>query len=162
MYKLLLLSLFFLLFVHGCSTKRAYKSFPKHTTAYQLQTDDTTAQKLYNRYKEWEGVSYCYGGEDKNGVDCSGFVQKIYKEAFDISIPRTTHTQIKVGRRVSRDSLKAGDLLFFQTSYKGLHSGIYLENDTFIHASSKYGVKLSNLKSSYWRQRFYQARRLLP
>ena len=94
-------------------------------------------------------------------MDCSALVQRIYKEAFNIKLPRTTKEQIKVGKAVSKKALKEGDILFFKTSYNVLHSGIYLEKGEFIHASSTEGVILSNIHNPYWRAKYYQARRLL-
>jgi lipoprotein Spr/probable lipoprotein NlpC len=66
-----------------------------------------------------------------------------------------------VGKRVSKKSLKEGDILFFKTSYRVMHVGIYLERGEFIHTSSKHGVTLSNIHNPYWRAKYYEARRIL-
>ena len=148
------------LFFTACSTQKSLPSIQNNHTPYKLQTSNLVTQKLYSSYKKWAGTPYCYGGEGHNGIDCSALVQKIYKEAFNLQLPRTTKEQLKVGKAVHKNDLKEGDLLFFKTSYKALHTGIYLEKGNFIHASSKYGVKISNIRNSYWRKNYYLARRL--
>ena len=116
-----------LLFSSCSTTPKAYKTLPskEKKVSYKLQKQNFVTQALYREYKKWAGVQYCYGGEDKNGMDCSALVQTIYKEAFNIKLPRTTKEQIKRGKRVSKKSLKEGDILFFKTSYNVLHTGKY-------------------------------------
>ena len=153
-----------LLFSACSTTQQKYKKLPPRQTkktSYKLHKKNFVTTTLYKEYEKWAGVKYCYGGEDKNGMDCSALVQRIYKEAFNIKLPRTTKEQIKAGKAVSKKALKEGDILFFKTSYNVLHSGIYLEKGEFIHASSKYGVTLSNIRNPYWRAKYYKARRLL-
>ena len=166
MFKLFLF--FWLFFFSACSTKRAPYIEPKHPPllkhqphSYKLHNKNHITTKLLLSYEKWQGVKYCYGGESNNGIDCSSLVQQIYKEAFHIKLPRTTKEQIKKGIKITKKELKEGDLLFFKTSYKELHTGIYLEKGNFIHASSKYGVSLANIHNPYWRSRYYQAKRLL-
>ncbi|SFV70255.1 putative lipoprotein [hydrothermal vent metagenome] len=130
-------------------------------TTYKLHKKNFVTTTLYKEYKKWAGVHYRYGGKNTNGIDCSALVQTIYKEAFNIHLPRTTKEQLKIGKRVTKSNLKEGDILFFKTSYHLLHSGIYLERGNFIHASSKYGVRLSNIHNPYWRAKYYTARRIL-
>jgi lipoprotein Spr/probable lipoprotein NlpC len=149
-----------LLTLSSCSTTKPQKSLiltPSHAT----EANRPTLAKLYDLYEKYAGVKYCYGGTNQNGIDCSALVQNIYKEAFGITIPRTTKQQIKVGILVEKKSLKEGDILFFKTSYKNLHSAIYLEKGEFIHASSKHGVTRSSIHNPYWRARYLEARRIL-
>lgn len=153
-----------LLFLACSTTQPKYKKLPPQQTkkrSYNLHKKNFVTTTLYKEYEKWAGVQYCYGGTSKKGMDCSALVQRIYKEAFNIKLPRTTIEQIKVGKAVSKKALKEGDILFFKTSYNVLHSGIYLEKGEFIHASSTEGVILSNIHNPYWRAKYYQARRLL-
>ena len=163
MKRFVLFLLLALLFTACSTTSHSYKKLPtqKKKVSYTLQKQNFVTKALYKEYKKWAGVKYCYGGEDRNGIDCSALVQTIYKEAFNIKLPRTTTLQIKQGRKVTKSSLKEGDILFFKTSYNTLHAGIYLEKGKFIHTSSKYGVILSNIHNPYWRAKYYAARRLL-
>ena len=113
--------------------------------------------------KKWQNTPYKLGGASVSGSDCSGFIQSVFKEHFKASVPRTTVTQFQSGVSVRRNALKAGDIVFFRTGRgpNGLHTGIYVEGDEFIHLSTKGGVKKVSLNSSYWKPKFIGARRYL-
>lgn len=112
-------------------------------------------------YSKYQGVPYRYGGMDSNGFDCSGFINVAYREAVQKTVPRTTTELAKAGLPVRRDQLQSGDVVFFETSYKQLHAGIYLDDGTFIHASTSKGVIRSSLENDYWKRRYLKARRFL-
>ena len=106
------------------------------------------------------GAPYRLGGSSVKGLDCSGFVKKIY-QFFNIDLPRTAFEQSHIGLRVARDELIEGDLLFFNTRRKLGHVGIYIGNNEFVHASSrKRGVRIDNLNTPYFDKRFVRAVRL--
>ncbi|MHB8908248.1 MAG: C40 family peptidase [Syntrophales bacterium] len=106
------------------------------------------------------GAPYRLGGSSVTGLDCSGFVKKIY-HVFNIDLPRTASEQSRIGLRVSRSELVEGDLLFFNTRRKLGHVGIYIGNNEFVHASSrKRGVRVDNLDMPYYNKRFVRAVRL--
>jgi peptidoglycan DL-endopeptidase LytE len=106
------------------------------------------------------GAPYRLGGSSVTGVDCSGFVKKIY-QFFNIDLPRTAFEQSHVGMRVARHELVEGDLLFFNTRKTLGHVGIYIGNNEFVHASSrKKGVRVDNLNTPYYDRRFIRAVRL--
>jgi len=151
--KIIWLFLATLLLFSGCSTKQK-RPFPSGKKNKVLQ-------KLYLEYEYWEGSSYKYGGTKEGAIDCSAFVQSIYKTAFGKIIPRTTWLQAKEGRYIAKKNLKAGDLVFFKTSKRDRHVGIYLKNGKFMHASSSRGVTISSINSSYWRKKYWMARRIL-
>lgn len=117
--------------------------------------------KLMLHYNEWNGVPYRYGGSNKTGIDCSGFVQLTYKKIFFKNIPRTTLSQSSIGQQISRQELTQGDLVFFKRSRSFRHVGIYLENGYFMHASTSRGVTISKLDSEYWEKLFWKAKRIL-
>ena len=71
----------------------------------QLNNDEIIKNSLMDFYAEWKGVKYKLGGASKSGIDCSAFTQRIYKEKFDIKIPRSTRTQVKVGKKVAKSDL---------------------------------------------------------
>ncbi|MBV8596584.1 MAG: C40 family peptidase [Candidatus Eremiobacteraeota bacterium] len=105
------------------------------------------------------GVPYMWGGESFSGVDCSGFVQAVFRRN-GIELPRTADAQFEVGRRVAGSGLQPGDLVFFQTYAEGAsHVGIYLGQGQFVHASSSNGVRVDSMSESYYASRFIGARR---
>ncbi len=116
--------------------------------------------ELLDFYSEWEGVEYKLGGDSKNGIDCSGFTQKAFKEKFNMTMPRTTTMQSQVGKEIDKSELKSGDLIFFKTGDIN-HVGIYLENGMFIHASTKTGVTISELDNSYFSKSYWKAQRVI-
>ncbi|MEU9232937.1 C40 family peptidase [Streptomyces subrutilus] len=77
------------------------------------------------------GKPYVWGATGPGSFDCSGLTQAAWRSA-GVSLPRTTYTQINAGRRVSRDQLAPGDLVFF---YSGVtHVGLYIGNGQMVHA----------------------------
>lgn len=115
---------------------------------------------LKQQYESWRGVPYRLGGMSRAGVDCSGFVQLTFKNKLGIKIPRSTEAQSKIGIPVDRRELETGDLVFFKTSWKKGHVGIYLNNGFFLHASTSRGVMISNLENPYWRRAYWMSRRI--
>lgn len=111
--------------------------------------------------RDWYGVPYEWAGESKDGVDCSAFVQNVYQEAFSYQLPRVTETQVQAGSKVTRSQVRAGDLVFFQPEGEWNHVGVYLGDNTFVHASSSDGVTEDSFDASYWRRYYWTARRLL-
>lgn len=108
------------------------------------------------------GVRYSYGGSTAEGMDCSGFTCQVFKYGANRNIPRSTIEQYRSGTRVSKENLRFGDLVFFNTTGESpSHVGIYLEDDVFVHASVVEGVTLSSLESTYYKRRFVGARRVL-
>ncbi len=106
------------------------------------------------------GAPYRLGGSSVTGIDCSGFVKKIY-EFFNIELPRTALEQSHVGLRVARNELVEGDLIFFHTRRPVGHVGIYIGNNQFVHAASRRkGVRVDNLDTPYYNKRFFRAVRL--
>ena len=108
---------------------------------------------LYNAGAHWLGVPHRMGGLTKRGVDCSGFVQIIYREIYGKRLERTAADMLKKNcKRVGRGRLREGDLVFFRTgrSRTPNHVGIYLKNGRFIHTSTSRGVMVSSLSEPYY------------
>jgi peptidoglycan endopeptidase LytE len=107
------------------------------------------------------GAPYRFGGSSVKGLDCSAFVKKIYA-FFDINLPRTAREQARVGKRISRNDLEVGDLVFFNTRRAFGHVGVYIGNNEFVHASSgrARSVKVDTLAKPYYDKRFVKAVRL--
>lgn len=122
---------------------------------------DDNADLLKRKAFGFLGIRYRFGGNSRNGLDCSSFVQQVFRE-MDIKLPRTAREQYVVGDQVATGDLKKGDLLFFRTyaSFPS-HVGIYLGDNKMIHASSKdRRVVVSRMNTQYYRSRFIGAKRI--
>ena len=105
-------------------------------------------------------MPYKVGGQDRDGIDCSGFTDKVYQEVTSLGLPRTSRGQWLKGAKVPPDAIQLGDLVFFQTTGSGVsHVGVSMGGNEFAHASTTKGVMFSSLTDPYWSQRFSGARR---
>ena len=124
-------------------------------------TETDVRARLLAALERWEGTPHRWGGLDHRGIDCSGLVVRVFRDAFGLTLPRTTEAQARIGRPVSRQALQAGDLVFFRLDRKNHHVGIYLGDGRFFHAASSTGVTVSRLDEPYWRRHYWTARRVL-
>ncbi len=141
--------------------KRKNAKISKKSVVYKSIQSGSLNQSLYNFYKNWQGTPYEFGGESKDGIDCSAFTQRAYEESFEISLPRTTDLQSKIGLQIDKNQLEMGDLIFFKTSYNDRHVGIYIQNGMFMHASTKEGVTISSLNNDYFIKHYWKSKRLI-
>jgi len=109
----------------------------------------------------YRGTHYRYGGSARGGFDCSGFTSYVYR-VRGVDLPHNAAAQFECGTPVSRNRLKEGDLVFFETTRRGIsHVGIYVGNGKFVHASSARGqVRVDSLDGGYYASRFRGARRV--
>ncbi len=124
----------------------------------------TSAQDLILKGLELVGINYRRGGTNpEQGLDCSGYVQVVFKEAIGKLLPRTAREQSQVGDAIDRNELKPGDLVFFNTMRHAFsHVGIYLGDNHFVHAPrTGTEIRVENMNQSYWVKRYNGARRIL-
>jgi cell wall-associated NlpC family hydrolase len=120
--------------------------------------DDEERQGLIKQAKTLLGVPYKLGGDGLTGIDCSAFVRRMFS-SVDVALPRTAREQYEAGRKISRQELTMGDLVFFRTKQHEQHPthvGIYIGNGQFIHASAlnKGGVRIDSLSADFYNARF--------
>lgn len=112
------------------------------------------------------GIRYRKGGDgpESGGFDCSGLVKKVFGISMGLSLPRTAVEMAGVGEKVSKQSLQAGDLVFFNTMNRAFsHVGIYLGDNRFLHSPRAGGkVRVERMDVSYWTKRFNGGRRVAP
>jgi cell wall-associated NlpC family hydrolase len=110
------------------------------------------------------GVGYKFGGNSPElGLDCSGFVRLVVKDALGKVLPRRSVEISEASTEIKSQELKPGDLVFFNTLKRAFsHVGIYIGNNQFIHAPSSGGVvRIETLDKQYWNDRFNGARRIV-
>ena len=145
-------------------TPKEYKKLLFNDQA-EVATESTATPKIKKQaftdfYSEWKDVRYKMGGTSKSGIDCSGFTQKVYKEKFGVSLPRTTVTQVDLGVEVKKSELIPGDLVFFKTSKTDKHVGVYVGNGEFLHASIK-GIQFTKLDKPFYKKNYWTSRRII-
>lgn len=145
----------------GPSEPETEDSGSRPPKAMSVSSVNEVKVSLMQAYRDWKGTPYVLGGASQNGVDCSKFVEIVFDDYFDISLPTNTRTQLNAGEGIRRAGIRTGDLVFFRTGRKSLHVGIAVNRGEFLHASTSNGVMISKLGNSYWRKRFLAARRIL-
>ena len=156
-----------LLMETSCATPRQVKT----TDAPEIKASGKTSdysdcqgieKRIRDEYGRWKGTRHRLGATGQGGIDCSGFVQAVYRNAFNMALPRTTKEQVKQGIPVKRHQLQAGDLVFFKPPGYPRHVGIFLRGKAFVHASKKKGVIISEIDPHYWGKYYWTARRIFP
>jgi len=131
-------------------------SLSKPTYIKQIQHNNTEITNNRISITKYIGIPYLYGGNDFNGIDCSSLVGLIYKEQYNINIPRTSYQIANIGFEV--DSFKQGDIMIFEH-----HVAFYINDNTFINATSE-GVLIDSINSitwnHYWKQRYIKTIRV--
>lgn len=119
-------------------------------------------EKLLMEIIKYLDTPYKFGGNSKNGIDCSAFTQTVFQNVFFLPLQRTARDQFTQGFVIDRSNLEFGDLVFFNTRRRVRpgHVGIYIGDNLFAHASSKHGVIVSSLEHEYYNRRFMGARRI--
>ena len=153
-YVLCLLA--FVLMISGCAATREN---PNRTGSAKADQIIQTARSLI-------GTPYSWGGTDPStGFDCSGYVRYVFAQN-GYALPRSTVEQTMVGQPISRRGLAPGDIVIFRLpggGQRGLHTGIYLGEGTFIHSPRRgESVKVENINSDHWVRWYVGARRILP
>jgi len=131
----------------------------------EVAVNDSKVQSILQRAMSMLGTPYRWGGTSPDGFDCSGLVGYVFKTALGIDLPRVSremaHDQ-EAELIKDRNSLTAGDLVFFGRRGRVDHVGIYVGEGRFLHAPSRgKDVQIDTLASGYWSQKFVQARRVL-
>jgi probable lipoprotein NlpC len=142
------------IFVSGCVANKPKSNNYQNSNSSPVHKVE---QQLLGYYSDWEGTPYRYGGNSRDGIDCSAFVKNAYQSVFEIKVPRTTLGQAELGKKVSKSELLPGDLVLFKTSRRVRHVGVVVSANQFMHVSEKKGVIISALDNVYWRKKYWKA-----
>ena len=136
----------------------------KYAILEDASVEEMQNEKLLGFMEEWYGAKYHFGGNGKDGIDCSAFVSTLLSTVYGISsLPRMSKDQYFSTPRVPKSQLQEGDLVFFHTYGKRktvTHVGVYLRNNKFVHASIA-GVMISNMGDGYYADHFVGAGRVV-
>ena len=142
-------------------TRSGGKIVEKYAGILGVPSSELGNQELYAFIDDWYGVKYRYGGMSKSGVDCSGFCNILYKQIYGKQLKRSTRDIEKSVKKIRKEKLEEGDLVFFNISgKKNSHVGVYLKNKKFVHASTSKGVIISSLENPYYVKAFSKGGRI--
>lgn len=117
--------------------------------------------KLYTFINDWYGVKYKYGGKDKKGIDCSAFTAALFAGVYNKKLEGTAASIFYQCKPTSKGNLTEGDLVFFKIENDNVnHIGVYLQNNKFVHASTKKGVMIDDLDEPYYKKYFFKGGKL--
>lgn len=131
-----------------------------------LHLADDKIAKVIKTARSYIGTPYQYGGTTSKGIDCSGLLRHSFNKV-DVSIPRTSKEQSKIGVRVKLKNIQRGDMVFFafkrgkKITHVGLVTSISKKKITFIHSSTQKGVIEENLLAPHYLKKLVLIRRIL-
>ncbi len=148
--------------VKSKSTSKVQKqSIEQFYASHQLVPNSACSPYLYYQVYDWVGTRYKYAGKSKKGIDCSGFVNEMYKSAYCINLSGGSKDIWPTVKPIEKDDLQEGDILFFKIKKGQIsHVGVYLGNNKFAHASVHSGVIISDLSEDYYKKYFYKGGRI--
>lgn len=164
----IVLTLVIVILLSSCGSSRTVYN-PKEVAYLSQQlkipiANDDKNMPLFAQSSLWLGVPYRYGGTTKYGIDCSGLTNQVFAKAYGKKLERSTskiyHKNVK---KISKKSLKPGDLVFFKISKRSKdvdHMGIFLRDGYFIHASTSKGVIVSHLSEEYYKKHWKRGGRI--
>lgn len=144
--------------IENRSERRILKDFFDSEVEMTLDTRTASPREIIQVARKYLGAPHCMGGRTMQCMDCSGLVATVFA-AFEIDLPHNSEEQARYGKILpDMDQLSAGDMVFFVRSYNTTnfitHSGIYIGNYEFIHASTSRGVTITSLNNPWWNERF--------
>ena len=132
----------------------------KYAILMEEPVERMTNEKLISFLENWYGIPYRYGGGGRTGIDCSAFSSVMMDSVYNLDIPRTCREQYQAGKKIKKNQLVQGDLVFFNTSGRISHVGVYLGHNKFVHASTSNGVMISDLDDIYFKRRYAGSARI--
>jgi gamma-D-glutamyl-L-lysine dipeptidyl-peptidase len=129
-----------------------------------LNAKQITREEMLAISKRFAGLPYFWGGTSTYGYDCSGFTQMLYRQT-GVTLPRDAMPQAEWSgvKAIAQDELQPGDLLFFgESEEKITHTGMYIGNGEFIHATAhdRPVIQVSKLADPHWTKLLVATRRV--
>ena len=112
---------------------------------FSVSDKEVSLQKVAKKYLN---TPYLWGGRSPVGIDCSGFIQMVFR-FFKINLPRDAYQQAKKGKKINFENCKTGDIAFFEEKNKISHVGIIFPKNKIIHSSGKVRIDQLDKKGIY-------------
>ena len=138
---------------------------PPKSTPKPAPQSQSKIQKVVKKAMSYEGTPYKYGGTTSKGMDCSGLVYTSY-QSIGKTLPRVSRDMPTAGTPIKRNSLKKGDLVFFNSgggktiNHVGIVVSVSGNNVQFIHTTTSKGVRIDPLNEGYWKDKYLKAVRV--
>jgi len=162
MKKIVLTSLG-LVFLLSCASPPRFTPITKPNQPQPDLESKIDKERMERIIKSYLGVPYQKNGSSLFGIDCSGLVVEVYRRYGGMDLPHDVNKLYKIAKKVKRNELVYGDLVFFALDYnKVSHVGIYIDEGKFVHSSETKGVIISSLDDPYYDRRYLGARRVVP
>jgi hypothetical protein len=133
-----------------------------HPDLVAIDPRETLRINIVDTARRFIGTPYRWGGESiQGGFDCSGLTMTVYR-LNGLELPRNSRAQFQAGQPIHRNTLQAGDLVFFATGVRTRvsHVGVYSGEGHFIHAPGQgKRIQIASLSNGYFSQRYLGARR---
>ena len=134
------------------------ESYLKNGIENKFELNNITVEQFIDTAKNYLGTPYGFGSSTKKRVDCSGLLYATFTD-LGIKTPRDAQGFSRYGTIVTEiDNLQRGDLVFFVKTYRTskviTHTGIYLGDNNFIHATRRAGVAIISIQEKYYKERF--------
>lgn len=144
--------------IESKAEKKKLQDFLKEGAEKEINSEKTSADAIIKTAQQYLGVPHCMGGTTMKCMDCSGLLVTVFAR-HGINLPHNSEEQARYGKILPGvKDLVRGDLVFFIRSYKTdfliTHSGIYIGNNEFIHASSTKGVTITSIYDPWWSEKF--------
>lgn len=107
------------------------------------------------------GTPFVYGGQTPDGFDSSGFIYYVLRENGFHNCPRSIAKQAAMGRQLTFDELKPGDLVLFYNDYSATPAfgGIYIGDGKMVASltppNREHGVMAADITTLYYQKRFF-------
>ena len=146
--------------------KNKYFMFKKGGVENDFSISLNEIENIINLSKTYLGTPYLFGGETKDGIDCSGLFYVCFANE-NIELPRIAEDVARIGELIyDATELVRGDLVFFTNTSNSnkliTHMGLYLGDNDFIHSSSSIGVSIAKINNPYyWKDKFLFGKRIV-
>lgn len=161
MYAFFIFTAFFITPIYAVYSGQIEKNKSENEKEFQVEERRLI---LINEALKYLNIRYKYAGADENGFDCSGLIYKSALDSIKLQLPRSVSAIAQFVKKIEDDKALPGDLLFFNTTGKISHIGIYLGEGRFVHSASsgeKTGVIISSLEEKYWKKAYRFAGRII-
>lgn len=144
----------------GCGTMFKSSKHPVTKTTSAIEVHKTPEYKLTEGQRSQLVIysmslldgKYTWGGKKPTtGLDCSGLVSYVYKNALNVNLTGNTTSLASKTKEIDLETLKPGDLVFFNTHRPYSHVGLYIGDNKFIHAPSKKShIRIDRLDKGFY------------